>query len=162
MVWFSSLGSTEIIFIILFLVLYLLYILRVLRTAKQLHTSYGKLFTKLILRTLYFTLFIVALLGPSFGEASREIRSVGKDIMIAVDLSESMNAHDIAPTRLEKVKFELNCECPVDAINILKFSPEVTWEHSHIHQDIRNVIYMTIYPPFHQERNANSDPEYRV
>lgn len=127
MVWFSSLGSTEIIFIILFLVLYFLYILRVVRTAKLLHTSYGKLFTKLILRTLYFTLFIVALLGPSFGEASREIRSVGKDIMIAVDLSESMNAHDIAPTRLEKVKFELKNvvqEFNADRIGLVIFSSE--------------------------------------
>lgn len=127
MVWFSSLGVIEIVFIILFLVFYLLYVLRVTRTARQLHTSYGKLFTKLILRTLYFTLFIVALLGPSFGEASREIRSVGKDIMVAVDLSESMNAHDIAPTRLEKVKFELKNiveEFNADRIGLVIFSSE--------------------------------------
>jgi Ca-activated chloride channel family protein len=69
----------------------------------------------------------VALLGPSFGEASREIRSVGKDIMIAVDLSESMNAHDIAPTRLEKVKFELKNiveEFNADRIGLVIFSSE--------------------------------------
>ena len=127
MVWFSSLGGTEVLFIVLFVVFYLFYILRVLRTARQLHTSYGRLFTKLILRTLYFTLFIVALLGPSFGETTREIRSVGKDIMIAVDLSESMNAHDIAPTRLEKVKFELKNiveEFNADRIGLIIFSSE--------------------------------------
>ena len=127
MVWFSSLGGTEVLFIVLFVVFYLFYILRVLRTARQLHTSYGKLFTKLVLRTLYFTLFIVALLGPSFGETTREIRSVGKDIMVAVDLSESMNAHDIAPTRLEKVKFELKNiveEFNADRIGLVIFSSE--------------------------------------
>ena len=50
---------------------------------------------------------VVALLGPSFGENTREIKSVGKDLFICVDLSQSMNAFDIQPTRLERVKFEL-------------------------------------------------------
>lgn len=70
-------------------------------------TSHAKVYVKFFLRTLYFSLFIMALLGPSFGETKREIQAVGKDIMIAVDLSESMNAFDIQPSRLEKLKFEL-------------------------------------------------------
>jgi len=72
-------------------------------------------------------LFIVALLGPSFGQSSKEIRSVGKDIMVAVDLSESMRANDIAPTRLEKVKFELKNLVDAfssDRIGIVIFSSE--------------------------------------
>lgn len=60
-----------------------------------------------MLRTVYFALFIVALLGPSFGGAKKEVKSVGKDIMICVDLSKSMDAFDIQPTRLEKIKFEM-------------------------------------------------------
>lgn len=56
---------------------------------------------------MVFALLIIALLGPSFGEGKREVKSVGKDIMICVDLSKSMDALDIAPTRLEKVKNEL-------------------------------------------------------
>lgn len=70
-------------------------------------TSYSKVFVKLFIRSSYFALLIIALLGPSFGETKREIKAIGKDIMIAVDLSESMNAFDIQPTRLEKLKFEL-------------------------------------------------------
>tara|TARA_B110000503_G_scaffold78303_2_gene120385 strand:+ start:8053 stop:8916 length:864 start_codon:yes stop_codon:yes gene_type:complete len=62
---------------------------------------------KLLLRSIYFALLIIALLGPSFGEGSKEIKSVGKDIFICVDLSQSMNAYDVQPTRLERVKFEL-------------------------------------------------------
>ncbi len=127
MTWFSSLGITEIIFIAAFIILYLVYILRVIRVSKNLNTSYGKLFFKVIIRSAYFALFIIALLGPSFGQASKEIRSVGKDIMIAVDLSQSMNATDVPPTRLEKVKYEL--ENLVDAftsdrIGIVIFSSE--------------------------------------
>jgi len=127
MIWFSTLGFTEVLFIFLFLFFYLLYIIRVVRTARKLNSTYGSLIMKLIMRTLYFTLFIVALLGPSFGETTREIRSVGKDIMVAVDLSESMNASDIAPTRLEKVKFELKKiveEFGSDRIGLVIFSSE--------------------------------------
>ncbi|MGG7665266.1 vWA domain-containing protein [Dyadobacter sp. BHUBP1] len=51
---------------------------------------------------------IVSLLGPSFGEAERDIQAKGKDIFMVVDLSKSMDAADVTPSRLEKVKFELN------------------------------------------------------
>jgi len=104
-----------------------MYITRVIRIARKLDTSYGSLFYKVFIRTSYFTLFIIALLGPSFGQASKEIRSVGKDIMIAVDLSESMNANDVPPTRLEKVKFELKNIVDAftsDRIGIVIFSSE--------------------------------------
>ena len=49
---------------------------------------------------------IISLLGPTFGIDKEEIKVIGKDIMISVDLSESMNANDIQPSRLEKIKFE--------------------------------------------------------
>lgn len=107
MSWFRSLSGPEYIFIGAFLLFYFLYIFRVVRIAQTLNTGFRAVFIKVILRTLYFSLFIVALLGPSFGESKKEIQSIGKDIYVAVDLSESMNAYDIQPTRLEKVKFEL-------------------------------------------------------
>jgi Ca-activated chloride channel homolog len=105
--WYRSLGITEIVFISAFVLFYLLYIVRVVRIARMLKTPFETVFIKLILRALYFALFIIALLGPSFGGAKKEVKSVGKDIMICVDLSKSMDAFDIQPTRLEKIKFEL-------------------------------------------------------
>ena len=107
MIWYRELGLTEIIFITAFAALYLFYFLRIIRVARQLNTPFHNVFIKLFLRTLIFALLIVALLGPSFGESKKEVKSVGKDIMICVDLSKSMDAFDIQPTRLEKVKFEL-------------------------------------------------------
>lgn len=107
MSWYRSLGVTEIVFIGAFLLFYGLYLARVIRIGRRLNTPYATVFIKLFIRTLAFALIIIAILGPSFGGSQKEVRSVGKDIMICVDLSKSMDAFDIQPTRLEKVKHEL-------------------------------------------------------
>jgi Ca-activated chloride channel family protein len=107
MVWFREFGVTQIILVAAFIVFYVFYLIRIARIGRMLHSSYGNVFIKFFLRTLAFALLLVAFLGPSFGDAKKEIKSVGKDIMICVDLSKSMDAFDIQPTRLEKVKFEM-------------------------------------------------------
>jgi Ca-activated chloride channel family protein len=105
--WYRELSNTEYIFIGAFLVLYGLYIFRIIRVARVLNTPFVRVFIKLSLRTLFFALLIIAILGPSFGGAKKEVKSIGKDIMICIDLSKSMDAFDIQPTRLEKVKNEM-------------------------------------------------------
>ena len=127
MVWSGEIGSLELFFIILFGFFYVLYIFRTVRAAKALGTTYRRVFYKIALRAAYFALFIIALLGPSFGESTKEIKSIGKDIFIAIDLSESMNAFDIQPTRLEKIKFELKEIVDAfssDRIGLIMFSNE--------------------------------------
>ena len=44
---------------------------------------------------------------PSFGRIRQEVKAMGKDVFICLDLSESMNCFDVQPSRLLKVKFEL-------------------------------------------------------
>src|SRR5690606_40350230 len=100
MLWYREIGTTELIFIAAFAVLYILYLIRIIRIAKQLNTPFRNVFIKFFLRTIYFVLFMVALLGPSFGVSKKEVKSVGKDIMICVDLTKSMYAFDIQPNRL--------------------------------------------------------------
>lgn len=107
MVWFRNIGITEIILIGTFVLLYGFYVFRILRIGRKVHASASNIFIKTGLRFLFFALVLIAFLGPSFGDAKKEIKSVGKDIMICVDLSKSMDAFDIQPTRLEKVKFEM-------------------------------------------------------
>ena len=127
MTWFKAIGTQEVIFLLVFIILYLLHITRVIRIAKSINTSYKAIFYKVVVRTGYFVLLIVALLGPSFGETSKEVKAVGKDIFIAVDLSESMNAFDIQPSRLEKLKFELKNLVDAfssDRIGLIMFSNE--------------------------------------
>src|SRR6056297_978994 len=53
-------------------------------------------------------LFIIALSGPKIGTEVREVQRVGVNMMIALDLSRSMNTQDVNPSRLEKAKFEIN------------------------------------------------------
>lgn len=125
--WYRELGPTEFIFIAAFVLFYTFYVIRIIRIARQLNTPFHNVFIKVLLRTAIFALLIVALLGPSFGESKKEIKSVGKDIMICVDLSKSMDAFDIQPTRLEKVKFELKKIVSAfnsDRIGLIIFSSE--------------------------------------
>ncbi len=127
MSWAKSLGLLELLFSAAFVIFYALYIFKVINAAKKLNSPYAAVFIKLIPRTLLFALLIVALLGPSFGETPKEIKSIGKDIYFAVDLSASMNAFDIAPTRLEKVKFELKKIAAAfnsDRVGLIIFSSE--------------------------------------
>lgn len=125
--WLYSFTTTELLLSGLFVLFYLLYIARVIRISSKLGIGYSNVFVKLLLRTIIFGLLITALLGPSFGESKREVKSVGKDIFILVDLSQSMNAPDIQPTRLEKLKFELKNLIEAfssDRIGIIIFSSE--------------------------------------
>ena len=107
MVWFRAIGTFEIVIILLFTGLYILYLSRTISIAQKLSTGYLSVFKKAVIRLAYFMLIIIALLGPSFGESTKEIKAIGKDIFICVDVSGSMNSFDIPPTRLERVKFEL-------------------------------------------------------
>ena len=127
MSWYRPFGIYELIVIGLFLLAYLFFIVRVVRIGKKLKTPVYGVFGKIALRSIYFALLIVALMGPSFGSSKREVKSIGKDIMIAIDLSRSMNANDVPPTRLTKVKFELNKivdEFSSDRIGLIIFSSE--------------------------------------
>ena len=123
----KSVDYSELTLFFLFTIFYSIYLIRVYRINKKIEVSIKKVIYKLILRSLYFFLMIIALLGPSFGENKNEVNIVGKDIMILVDLSESMNADDIKPTRLEKVKFEMKKiidQFSSDRIGIIMFSSE--------------------------------------
>ncbi|WP_258104262.1 VWA domain-containing protein [Marinoscillum sp. MHG1-6] len=125
--WSYDIGTFELIITGLFILFYLLYVIRMVRISNKTGLPVHRIILKLILRTSYFALLVIALLGPSFGQASREIKSVGKDMFICVDLSQSMNAFDIQPTRLEKVKFELKKIVEAfnsDRIGLIMFSNE--------------------------------------
>tara|TARA_B100002051_G_C16655531_1_gene596292 strand:- start:213 stop:1184 length:972 start_codon:yes stop_codon:yes gene_type:complete len=123
----KPIGIIELVLISTFLIFNILYLFRLYSINKNIRVHKRKVLFKLLLRSVYFSLLIFSLLGPSFGENKQEVNIVGKDIMILVDLSESMNANDVKPSRLEKIKFEMKKiidEFSSDRIGIIMFSSE--------------------------------------
>lgn len=59
---------------------------------------------KMLLLIATIALLVTALARPQFGTRVETVRREGQDIVVALDLSSSMLAEDIAPNRLEKAK----------------------------------------------------------
>ena len=62
---------------------------------------------KTFLQILALFFFVVALARPQMGQSKQEVKSEGVEIIFAVDVSESMMAEDVKPSRLGQVKVEL-------------------------------------------------------
>ena len=67
----------------------------------------GRRSVKAFLTLLTITLGIIALTQPQWGFHWEEIKRVGIDIIVAIDVSESMLAEDVKPSRLERAKREI-------------------------------------------------------
>lgn len=63
---------------------------------------------KVWLQLLTLVFFIFSLARPQAGESKQKIKSQGVEVMLLVDVSESMMAEDVKPNRLTQVKAELN------------------------------------------------------
>lgn len=62
---------------------------------------------KIILLTVSLVPLILALARPQFGETKENIKSLGVELMILFDVSQSMLAEDMSPSRLEFAKHEV-------------------------------------------------------
>ncbi|MGW8318089.1 MAG: VWA domain-containing protein [Candidatus Promineifilaceae bacterium] len=60
------------------------------------------------LRLAALALVIVALARPQWGTESRQIDQEGLQVIVALDVSQSMLAQDIKPTRLDRAKLEIS------------------------------------------------------
>ncbi len=60
-----------------------------------------------ILQIVALALLLIALARPQWGTEVREIEQEGLQVMIALDVSQSMLAEDMAPNRLERAKLEI-------------------------------------------------------
>ncbi len=63
-----------------------------------------KSISKLVLNLTGIALIIIACANPQIGTRLEEVKREGVDIIIALDVSNSMNAEDIRPSRLERSK----------------------------------------------------------
>jgi len=81
--------------------------------------------TKLVLLLLALSLIIVGWANPQWGNKRESVQRKGIDILLAIDISESMLAQDLPPNRLERVKrfgAELVEQLDGDNIGIILFS----------------------------------------
>ena len=70
---------------------------------------------------------VLALARPQFGTRVETVRSVGQDVVVAVDLSLSMLAEDLAPNRLERARLailRLMGELDGDRIGLVAFAAD--------------------------------------
>ena len=63
---------------------------------------------KNILTILIFICLIIGIANPQIGTKMEEVKREGVDLMIAIDLSNSMSAEDIKPNRLERAKLAIS------------------------------------------------------
>ncbi len=68
------------------------------------NSSSGKPILKFVLMMVALSLVILAICGPQLGSKLTEVKRKGVDIIICLDVSNSMNAEDIKPSRLERSK----------------------------------------------------------
>ena len=66
--------------------------------------SKTKPFLKMVLQSFGILLVIIAIANPQLGSKLEEVKREGVDIMICLDVSNSMRVQDLAPNRLEHAK----------------------------------------------------------
>jgi Ca-activated chloride channel family protein len=77
---------------------------------RQLMPSYSKskVWVRLVLFSIGFFFFVIGLSRPQIGAKLREHETKGAEIMIVLDVSNSMLAEDYSPNRLERAKLAIS------------------------------------------------------
>ncbi len=63
---------------------------------------------KQVLFVLSYVFFVIALADPQIGTKLEEVKRTGVDVIVALDVSNSMLAEDIKPNRLQKARHEID------------------------------------------------------
>jgi Ca-activated chloride channel family protein len=69
--------------------------------------SFSKRRFQLVLQVIAGFFLILALARPQMGQSEQEVKSEGVELMILADVSDSMLAEDVRPSRLEQMKIDL-------------------------------------------------------
>jgi Ca-activated chloride channel family protein len=90
-------------------------------------SSLSKKNLKFILSLVAVLLLAIAMIDPEIGSHLESVERKGSDIVICLDVSNSMNAQDISPSRLERAKEDIEKligELQGDRIGIVVFAGE--------------------------------------
>lgn len=147
--WYHTPTNAELGLLVAFVLAGLSYLYRLWKWTKRMRQPFGLAFVKWSLRLAYFGLLWVALLGPSFGVGTKYITTTGKDIYCLLDVSQSMAAQDLSPSRFDKMKHELKNfipNFPQERFGLITFAHEallqcpLTLDHSAL------ALYLNILP----------------
>ena len=99
------------------------------KLVNELMHSFSKRRTQIknMLTILIFIALIIGIANPQVGTKMEEVKREGVDLMIAIDLSNSMMAEDIKPNRLERAKLaisQLINKLQGDRIGLIVFAGE--------------------------------------
>ena len=136
-IWWSQ--AENIKYFILFLVAAALIVYRWTRSAQLIstlgktvhgikflhHTSYTRITIKTFLWLIGLLFIFLTLLHPSWNTKEEKVIQEGRDLFIALDISRSMLAHDIVPSRLEFAKQKITAlvnALPAERIGLILFS----------------------------------------
>ncbi len=89
--------------------------------------SVNKRFAKFVLYVIAFGFLIIGIINPQIGTKLENVKRKGADLMICLDVSNSMKATDLSPNRLEKAKMavsKLIDRLNGDRIGIIVFAGE--------------------------------------
>lgn len=116
-------GSPEYLYLLALIPLFIGVFLVAMRARKRRLERFGNISTimglmpevstprvryKFVLYLVAVGLLIIALARPQFGSKLKEVENEGIELMLAVDVSNSMMAQDFEPNRLERTKFAIN------------------------------------------------------
>ena len=98
-------------------------------TVKQLlrDVSSWRVYTKFTLFTLAFACVVLAAARPQFGAKLREEKSEGVEMMLVVDVSNSMLAEDLSPNRLDRTRYAIDklfASLNQDRVGVVVFAGE--------------------------------------
>jgi Ca-activated chloride channel family protein len=111
----------------LLLLLLVLYTQRTRRLGQRLGLGARRLAWKLPLRLAAGALLLMAWPGPALGVRQQAVRSSGQDVWLLVDVSRSMDAADVAPTRLLRTQAalqEVAAAFPADRLGLIVFGAQ--------------------------------------
>jgi Ca-activated chloride channel homolog len=107
MKFLSNFGFIESVFLGVFILFYLLFLWINRYKTRSLLLKKRILVIKIVLRSIYIACILVAMLAPSFQTEKQQRLVSEKQIFCLVDVSKSMDANDVQPSRLQKVQYEL-------------------------------------------------------
>jgi Ca-activated chloride channel family protein len=110
----------------LFLLINIIFFLRINRIAKKTRAVIrSRIYIKFAMRCIAIGCILIALLGPSFGKSKSDIIIRSKNILFLLDVSLSMNARDVSPSRLEKahtIIHNIVNQNPTDQFGLIAFA----------------------------------------